>query len=315
MADVSPWAGLALLLLVGLLVYWLALVAWTIHALVRPPRRTYASAVARGKPGDPGEMDRPRPFTAWTLRSAGRDLAVWDVPGDLSGEHAPVVVVTHGWGSGKVSAIKQLPAITPHAGRVVFWDLPGHGQSQGLCTLGLREADDLLALIDRLDAGGPLVLCGSSMGAGVSIEAAARSPGVALVIAEAPYRLAPTPARNVMRQRHAPTRLNLAPALACIGLAATGRWTGPSLDRPGRPFDRCRHAAALGCPLWVLHGLSDATCPAADGQAIAQACPQGRFVAIEGGTHHNLWTEPSCRATMERAYAQALSSLRSDAHA
>lgn len=299
--------GLVLLLALGGLVYWLVLVAWTIRSLQRPPRQTYASAVAKGRAGDPGELDGSREFAAWTLQSQGRKLAVWDIVGEV--EHGPVAIVTHGWGSGKVNALVRVPLLASLCSRVILWDLPGHGDSGGVCTLGVRERLDVLNLIERVGFDRPIVLCGSSMGAGVNIAAASRCEGVALVLAEAPYRLAPTPARNVMRLRKAPTAINLKPALAWIGLRTTGRWTGPSLDTADEAFDRSALAAKLRRPLVVMHGDVDATCPLEDGKAIAAACPHRKFVEISRGTHHNLWKEPACRATMEDAYIDAIRGL------
>lgn len=297
--------GLWLLLTLGGVVYWLLLVASTARTLTHPPRQTYASAVSRAQPGDPSELETPRQYEAWTLHSQGRNLAVWDIAG--SAQNGPVAIVTHGWASGKVNALRRVPLLTTLCSRVVLWDMPGHGESGGRCTLGALETNDLLALIERVDDGRPMMLCGSSMGSGVTIAAAARAGNIAQVIVEAPYRLAPTPARNVMRFRKAPVELVLGPTLAWIGLAATGRWTGPGLS-VGRhePFDRAVLAGRLECPLLVLHGDADPTCPIEDGRAIARACQHGRFVEIPGGTHQNLWKEPSCRATMEREYTNVI---------
>ncbi len=301
-------AGLLLLLAIGVVFYWLLLVVSTARTLTHPPRQTYASAVSRVQPGDPGELDKPREFQTWTLRSQGRDLEVWDVPGDVP--EGPVAIVTHGWSSGKVNALRRVPLLSTLCSRVVLWDMPGHGESGGRCTLGVLETADLLALIDRVGDERPIVLCGSSMGTGVSIAAGLRASGVVQIIVEAPYRLAPTPARNVMLFRRAPVTFVLGPALAYVGLAACGRWTGPNLSRgKDHPFDREVLAGRLRCPLLVLHGDADPTCPIEDGRAIARACPRGRFVEVLGGTHQNLWKNPSCRATMEREYTNAITAL------
>lgn len=300
--------GLLLLLAIGAALYWLMLVVLTTRTLTHPPRQTYASAVARGQPGDPGELDEPRAFEVWTIRSQGRDLSVWDVPGDV--RDGPVAIVTHGWASGKVNSIRRLPLLAGICSRVVFWDMPGHGQSGGRCTLGVREPEDLLAIIERVGQDRPIVLCGSSMGAGVSISAGVRASGVAQIIVEAPYRRAPTPARNVMGFKRAPVRFVLGPVLAYVGLIASGRWTGPGLGRgKDKPFDREILAAGLRCPLLVLHGDADPTCPIEDGRAIAKASPRGRFVEVPGGTHQNLWKDEACRAIMEREYTNAIAAL------
>ena len=300
--------GLLLLIAIGGILYWLLLVFLTARTLTHPARQTYASAVSRSRAGDPSELDEPREFEAWTLRSQGRDLAVWDVKG--SAEDGPVAIVTHGWSSGKVHAIRRLPLLCGLCSRVVFWDMPGHGESGGRCTLGVLETNDLLAIIERVGHDRPIVLCGSSMGSGVSIAAAVRSEHVSLVIVEAPYRLPVTPARNVMRFQRSPVWLNLKPALAYVGLAASGRWTGPGLVHADGPvFDRATLAAELTCPLLVLHGDEDPTCPTADGREIAEACRNGRFVEIPGGTHQNLWKDAGCRATMEREYTNAITAV------
>ncbi|NRA58447.1 MAG: alpha/beta hydrolase [Phycisphaerales bacterium] len=301
--------GLLALLAVGGGLYWLVLVGWTVHALRKPPRQTYAAAVSRSRAGEPSELDDSREFTTWNLQSQGRGLVAWDIPGDV--RDGPVAIVTHGWGSGKVNTLVRVPTLVRLCSRVVLWDQPGHGESRGACSLGVLERQDLLAIIERVGNDRPIVLIGSSMGAGVSIAAASESEDVALVIAEAPYRVPPTPARNVMRRRHAPITLNLLPALSWIGLVSTRRWTGPSLTiSPDQPFDRAAIAAGLNCPLVVIHGDLDETCPLEDGREIAEACPKGRFVEIPGGTHQNLWKEEALRATMEREYHDAITALR-----
>lgn len=300
--------GLLLLLAIGAMLYWLMLVVLTARTLTHPPRQTYASAVSRGQFGDPSELDEPRDFETWIIDSQGRPLSVWDVRGDA--QDGPVAIVTHGWASGKVNSIRRLPLLAGLCSRVVFWDMPGHGESGGRCTLGVQETDDLLAIIERVGVDRPIVLCGSSMGSGVSISAGARASGVAQVIVEAPYRRAPTPARNVMGFKRAPVRFVLRPALAYVGLAASGRWTGPDLSRgQDRPFDREILATKLDCPLLVLHGDADLTCPIEDGRAIAQASPQGRFVEVPGGTHQNLWKDEACRAIMVREYTNVITAL------
>jgi pimeloyl-ACP methyl ester carboxylesterase len=297
-----------LLLAIGAVLYWLMLVVLTARTLTHPPRQTYASAVARGQPGDPGEFDEPREFEAWTIRSQGRDLSVWDVSGDNA--DGPVAIVTHGWASGKVNSIRRLPVLSRLCSRVVFWDMPGHGDSSGRCTLGVQEPDDLLAIIERVGNEKPIVLCGSSMGSGVAIAAGVCADNVVQVIVEAPYRFPPTPAANVMRFKRAPVRFVLGPALAYVGIAACGRWTGPNLEwRTDRPFDRKVLASRLGCPLLVFHGDADPTCPIEDGRAIAKASPQGKFVEIPGGNHQNLWKNEACRAIMEREYTNAITTL------
>lgn len=286
--------GLALLLLAGLIAGIVILSAYTAYTLTHPPRRGYAFALARGVPADPGELrfidddgtERiGARFEQWTFRSRGRDLPVWDITGcDPDG---PTIILTHGWGDSRVVSLYRAPALLRIARRLIVWDLPGHGESPGRCSLGVHEPADLVALVESLPASsGPIVLYGHSLGAGVSIEAARRlGDRVAAVIAESPYRVPFTPARNVMRLAKFPYRVNLPLALAVI--------------RPR--FDRAEQARGVRAPLLVLHGEMDAVCPLEDAKAIADAAPSGRIAVIPGGGHVDLFTEARFAGEAEAA--------------
>ena len=266
-------AGLALVVLVGS--------ALTAHRLRRPPRRTAAWAAAKNAPADPGELDNPREFRT----GAFRGCEYWEIPGDAS--EGPLVVVSPGWGDSKIGALPRLAALTPWASRVIAWDPPGLGVTPGRCGLGVTEPALLGAMLKELADGHGTVLCGWSLGAGVSL-AAGHGAGVIGVIAEAPYRLAPTPARNVLRGAGLPYRINLPLAMAAAG-ARLG--IGPAW----RGFDRAEHAAALRVPVLVLHGSDDAVSPVQDGRDIAAAAARGTMEEIEGGGHNDLWTDDRFR--------------------
>jgi len=271
--------GLALLLSAGGLMYAFALsgvIAWRLR---HPPRRTYASALARSQPTDPGEVSPPLSYETWSLRSRGRELPVWDMKGrDGSG---PTVIFTPGWGDSRIGSLVRAAALAPFASRLIAWDPPGLGEAGGTCSLGVGEVDDLLALFEHVGAPAT-VLYGWSLGAGVSIAAAGR-PGAGAVIgviAEAPYRLPKTPARNVLRASSLPHGVSLAGAMWLCGLG--GR----------RRFDRGADAAGVECPLLVIHGECDEISPVEDGRQIARNAPRGSFACVIGGDHNRLWTDP-----------------------
>jgi pimeloyl-ACP methyl ester carboxylesterase len=324
--------GLLVVLLIGLVLALAGAAAYTCFVLTHPPRRTFAFALSRNLPPDPSAVriaegagsglnpgespsgpegtlaQRPLEFSSWTFRSRGLDLPVWDVPGRAPG--GPTVIASHGWSDSRIVALRVLPALLPHCGRIIMWDLPGHGEAPGVCSLGTREADDLCALVriagDEQDRRAPIVLCGASLGAGVSIVAATRG-GVAGVIAEAPYRVPIVPARNVMRFSAMPHRVVLPIAMGVLGVRFG---YGLSWCRQGwsRRFDRARFAEELEIPLLVLHGSDDPVCPPEDGERIAGAAPQGSFISVPGAAHNNLWTERRfaevCGAAVGRFLAQ-----------
>lgn len=293
------WQGLLIILLAGLVGYFALAVAYVGYVLTHPPRRGYAAALARGWPATPAELPPQaggsRPFTEWTFRSRGFELPVWDVPGEKP--DGPTVIFSNGWGSSRIGALLRLPALASGAGRVLLWEMPAHGDAPGggICRLGTAEVDDLLTLVG-LVAGGPgatpIILAGFSLGAGISIEAATRDSRISGVIAEAPYCLPQTPARNVLRARGWPHRFNLPVAMSLLGICFGHglRFMAPA---PRGRFDRAGLAPRLGIPLRVIHGDADEVSPIEDGRRIARAASDGRIIEIAAGGHTNLWTEPS----------------------
>ncbi|HMN42554.1 MAG TPA: alpha/beta hydrolase [Phycisphaerales bacterium] len=327
--------GLLILLALGLLLAWASMVLYTAWVLIHPARRTYGFAVARNLPGDPSELlvgdppTRGLAFASWTFRSRSRDLPVWDVQG-LS-PSGPTIILTHGWGDSRVMMLSRLAGLAPLAARLILWDLPAHGDSPpGGFTLRAREHEDLIALIDTLTTDGAtdraaersvpgasrLILYGASLGAGVSIVAAAAraarprpalaSP-IAAVIAEAPYRIPRVPARNVLRVRGLPYRATLRPAMALLGLRF-GYGLSWALSPTAGGFDTALHAARLpaSVPLLVLHGSLDPISPPEDAQAIVAAAPKSTLAMIDGAGHNNLWTDPAFAAQCSAAVRSLL---------
>jgi uncharacterized protein len=275
--------GLLILLALGLLLLWAGMVAATAWMLTHPPRRTYASAVARARPGDPSELDEGRPFETWTFHSRGTAFPVWDIPGDAPS--GPIIILIHGWADSRIGGLARVPCLALLASRLILFDQRGHGETPGISRLGTAEADDVLALLDHLGRTACPVLFGWSMGAGVALAAAAQHPAIAAVIAESPYRFADTPARNVLKGRGMPWQFTLRPALAILNLIVGGQLASAR-------FDRARLAARAKCPILILHGQCDEVCPAEDGRQIAAAAKQGHFTDIPGGRHNDLWTGP-----------------------
>lgn len=310
--------GLSSLLALGLIIAWLVIVLRTWWGLVRPPRRTYGSAVSAGRPGTPDELAPgplgPRIFESWTFRACGVDLPAWDIEGEDPG--GPTWVLCHGWGDSRIGGLTRVPAVAPLASRVIVWDMPGHGDAPGWSSLGAREPDALRAVLERLGPQKRVVLFGWSMGAGVAIAAAARlaaeaSPAggpdtrhaaIVGIVAEAPYRFAPTPARGMLRTLGLPARGVLGPALA---LAGSHNGMGISW----RGFDRAVLSRSVPCPLLVIHGDADAICPLQDGRDIAAAAG-GEFVAIANTGHYGVWTQEPAAGVAQEALAAWAGRLR-----
>lgn len=319
--------------------YWAFLVWVTVDALLRPPRRSLAWCLSRNQPETPASLTPPRPFEEGRLPdpcNLPEALPYWRIEGESPS--GPVVIFSHGWGESRQAVLQRLDALLPVCRAVIAWDMPGHGEApKGRCRLGDGESDALVDLAMRAQGedlaplereaaeaekeledeadwsailhppprtgAPPVVLYGFSLGAGVSLRAAADSPErIAGVIAEAPYRMPATPARSVMAAKGFPHVLNLRPALAFIGFISNcgPRWRG---------FDRAELAGQVRCPLLVLHGEQDAMCPPADGRAIAAAAERGEFLGLPDAGHLDIWQQDASGQAATEAVQTFISGL------
>ncbi len=296
--------GLAQILLVGLVVFLSWLIAYTFYALTHPARKSYAWAIARNVPGDPGECDQPYGFESFDLAGQRGKIECWRISG--KNPNAPVVIMTHGWGSSKQGGLKRLAPIVDHAREVIMWDLPGHGESDGICALGSREHHDLIKILDTIALDIPIVLFGWSMGSGVCIKACAEMDDperIVGIICESPYIHAITPARNVMRLRGFVTRINLPIAMKLLSLrfGLGFGWNGFARDELVRSFGSIK--------ILIVHGEQDPICPIADAQRLAELSEAATLVPIEHGGHNNLWVDDQLKARMAEAVGGFMESV------
>jgi pimeloyl-ACP methyl ester carboxylesterase len=248
-------AGLLILLLTGLLV----------REARRPPRHTAGYAVARGLPCDPGDLNMA--YEEWWLdRPAGVRLPVWEIePGEgteglrdegteETGGGGLTAVFIHGWGQSRIDMLARVGPWPALCRRLVLYDSRGHGDAEGgLSDLGYREEEDLLALLEQL-GGGPFLLVGHSMGAVIAMHAAAAAghPVVKQIIgivAYGPYCDFHQSLRGRLHTAGYPTR-------PMTDLAMLGFKLGGLRHKPTESA-----AAALACPLLVIHGTEDIVSP------------------------------------------------------
>jgi pimeloyl-ACP methyl ester carboxylesterase len=109
----------------------------------------------------------------------------------VDGDAGPRVVLTHGWGDTGAVWDAQVAALRTRA-RVVTWDLPGHGRSDGPDDPAAYTREIALAHLDELVGDEPAVLVGHSLGGQLSLAFAIRHPervlGLALVGTGPGYR-------------------------------------------------------------------------------------------------------------------------------
>lgn len=291
--------GLLLLFLAGGALALLLAAIFVARDARRPRRRTAAYAVARGFPADPGEAGLR--FREWTLdRPDGAALPVWDAV--ASGPHDELAVIfVHGWGQSKIDTLAWRHPYDEIAGRLVFFDLRGHGEATGPPSrLGAGEEADLLALIERVRPT-RLLLVGHSMGCAIALAAARAlaerhaegDPSLLGLVLYGPYRDVRTPLFNRLRA------LGL-PAHGVADLAIL-------LLRPFgvRRLDAAADAAALDRPVLILHGERDVISPVEDARAIAEACRGEMHVLPDVAHSDHAHKKPDQHAALVRRFVSS----------
>lgn len=282
--------GLLILILLAIVLLWLLGAAGLVYGLGHPKRKTFVVALAKGDPTDPADLGLKAQEVTFTLSDKTRTpgWVIEGAPGNVDGNDSAgiTVVIVHGFGDSRYGSLVRAPLLVPYVKKVVVFDLPGQGEAEAKRAYGgLREPDDVLAVLDQLEPNDAkrIVLLGASMGAGISIVAAAEAGGtlrgrIVGVIAEGPYRHWDEPLHNLFKK-------NRYPRWPIIDLA----WVWLRVTAKGfADFDRARYAGKLSCPLLVLHGTEDRLCPITSAKEIAEAAADGRFVEIVGGEHGNL---------------------------
>lgn len=219
------------------------------------------------------------------------------LPGPVRG----TVVLLHGWTMDASTQGLWGMALAGHGYRTVLLDLRNHGFSGKAATgYGTREADDVLALVAHLRAqkriAEPVHLFGTSYGAVTALHAAARSPGIAGVVAMEPYANAAESIRQYAALLKTGDSGGLRARLLGLWLRATVRDAEleQALDRAGETLQldlgRLDTADALaatrGCVL--LHGAGDRLVPVASARTLARASARLHYVELPDENHFSL---------------------------
>lgn len=117
-------------------------------------------------------------------------LSGWIVP---AAAPRGVVILCHGHTSTRMDLLAKAVMLNAHHFTTLLFDFRARGLSEGdLCTLGAREAEDVLGAVAFLQQRPglqdlPVGALGESMGGAAVIQAAARTQALRCVVAEASY--------------------------------------------------------------------------------------------------------------------------------
>ncbi|EFM11858.1 alpha/beta hydrolase fold protein [Paenibacillus curdlanolyticus YK9] len=123
-------------------------------------------------------------------------LKGWFLPGDASGANrGKTIIFAHGIANNRlepeVPALQIASRLVEKGFNVLMFDFRNSGESEGsLTSVGYFEKDDLLSAIEYVKGkvvGGKIGLLGFSMGASVSLLAAAESNDIRAVVADSPF--------------------------------------------------------------------------------------------------------------------------------
>jgi pimeloyl-ACP methyl ester carboxylesterase len=216
--------------------------------------------------------------------------------------------------------------------RVVALDLRGHGGSDWVEPAAYRAPDyaaDVVAVLDRLGAGTPLVV-GHSLGGYVGATLAALHPervgGLVIVDTMTEWNEVETawaleqakrPGQEFVSREEAGARFRLSPR-ETTAPAAWLRHLGEMGVRESRPgvwqpvFDRrvFAHAkpdawpilAGVTCPTLVVRGAGSPIMSHPAGRRVAETVKHGRLAEIEGAYHHLILDDPSRFVALVRSW-------------
>lgn len=246
--------------------------------IVRPGRKTYATALAKGLPTEPADADLTGQPATFNL-PGNHTTPGWIITGH--DPDAPTLLILHGHRDSRHGALLRAQLLAPYASHLIVFDWPAHGECTApWMTCGKREADDANAVLQGLpDAirNKPVVLFGYSLGGQIAVKTAAEHPHFAGVILDGAYRRWDTPVRLHLKKHRVPPWPFM--PIAGVVFRAFGLIQN---------FDRAQYAKQIAVPLLVLHGTDDRICPVHEGQELADHAPDSTFVSIEAGQHNRL---------------------------
>lgn len=261
--------------------------------LARPPRLTPGRAMAMELPGEPSDVGLSGESIELTLPGGVRSPAF-----DIRGRNpaGPTILMYHGLLESRQASLRRAAVLAAFASRLILPDLRAHGEaSRSLCHGGTLEAEDALATLEQVNGGGPLVLHGFSLGAGVALAAAARlcetdtTPRAAAAAQR--WRLVGVVAEGVYRKWYPPlSRLLWHYRIPPVPFVPLLRLIHEPLRADLRRYDRVEDAKRIDVPLLMIHGEDDWLCDPKNARAVADAANDATFVTIPGAKHMDVAT-------------------------
>jgi pimeloyl-ACP methyl ester carboxylesterase len=204
----------------------------------------------------------------------GVRLNGWRCPAS-SGRRGTLIFL-HGVGDNRTSGAGVVERFGRRGFDVVAYDSRAHGESEGeACTYGFFEKQDLHRVLDTVGPG-PIVLLGTSLGAAVALQEAARDARVTAVVAAETF----SDLRTVAIER--------APFFFTSGVIARAFELA---EQQGRfrvdAVSPVAAAAEITIPVLLIHGAADSDTPPAHSERVLAALAGPKRLILVAGAGHN----------------------------
>ncbi len=252
--------------------------------LLHPDRRTIA--YYRGRTTKLHPRDLGVRFEEITLKTAdGLKLSCWLLPAD--GVPKGTIIYLHGVSECKIVGLPLAERLHRHGYNVFLYDSRRHGDSEGkFCTYGFYEKHDTSTLISWLQSRtdleiGKIGLFGSSMGAAVALQVAARDKRVAVVVAESGFATLRTIFDDYQKRM---TKLpwHYLRNLVIVRSERMAHFKASSVS----PVDAARD---VHVPIFILHGTEDRLIKSSYSQQLYESAGDPKELwLIENANHSNM---------------------------
>jgi pimeloyl-ACP methyl ester carboxylesterase len=269
------------------------------EAIISSPRRLNPLASAALPIPARSLRERFRVPIEGTDNNVELQVSVIDPP--IADDPRATILVLHGIRAQSAWMFDIGDILTQAGYRVVLVDLRGHGGSTGdTLTFGVREASDLVQVIDELAArgllAGKLGVFGHSYGATSGIHLAAIDSRVATVVAVSPFADLRDEVPHYIRTM-----------LPGLGHLASRSFFDRALNDAGRrggfdPDEASAELAALNLttPILLLHGEEDIVVPPSHSRRIYENSPPGSvLVSLPKVGHFGAWLDVSGQVKRE----------------
>jgi pimeloyl-ACP methyl ester carboxylesterase len=242
--------------------------AWAERMFLTPPRGKNAAASA---------LDLIDAENTW-LEHKGRHIAMWTW--GARSKEAPAVLLAHGWG-GHAAQMRGFAFPLLQAGyRVIAYDQPAHGVSEGKLT-GLPDFAEVLGAVAGYHGGIEAVIAHSLGGAGAALSLAWGRVSFRKIVLISPPSDLVGYSRRFARWYWMPEPVRKA-MQAAIEERYGVRWEDLEVGRV---------APRLGAKALVIHDRDDHMMPWTHGAKVAESWPGAQLMLTDGLGHGRILRE------------------------